>query len=147
MQWIKDEFFTKVFVKFLLAGGFAAGVNFFSRMGFSLVVSYPVAIFLAFWIALTTAFVLNRWFVFEHGIRGNAKTQFLFFLLINLLALAQTLMVSLALAWYLLPAMGMTTWVEEIAHFIGIAIPIFTSFVGHKYFSFKNSDAASENNI
>ena len=49
-------------------------------------------------------------------------------------------LVSVGLAHYLFPALGFTWHDETIAHAIGVAIPIFTSYLGHKHFSFARSE-------
>ena len=49
----------------------------------------------------------------------------------------QTWAVSLFLAYKALPAMGIQKNVDAIAHLLGIAVPVFTSYIGHKRFSFK----------
>jgi hypothetical protein len=33
--------------------------------------------------------------------------------------------------------MGVTAYVPEIAHGVGVAVPVFTSYLGHKHFSFR----------
>ncbi|EIJ43410.1 putative membrane protein [Beggiatoa alba B18LD] len=135
---LKKAFFSTTFLKFLAVGGFAALVNFFSRIGFSYFVGYTVAIILAYCLGIVTAFIFNKLYVFNHkvGRRSHAE-QFYYFFLINLVGLAQTLVISLLLAHYLLPALGITRAVEEIAHFIGICVPVFTSYLGHKYITFR----------
>ena len=55
----------------------------------------------------------------------------------NLLALLQTFVVTLVLARWALPALGMHEHVETAAHVIGVGVPIVTSFFGHKHFSFR----------
>jgi len=123
------------FILFTLVGGFAAAVNIVARLLFSLVTSYEVAIVLAFPIALTTAFVLNRRFVFPSS-RGRAGPQYARFLLVNLVALVQVLAVSVALARYLLPAIGLVAHAETIGHVIGVLSTVLTSFVFHKAYTF-----------
>ena len=123
------------FLRFLLVGGFAAAVNIGSRIVLSLWLPYPVAICGAFVVALSTAFVLNRSFVFAQG-ADAVHVQAMWFTLVNLAALAQTLVVSLLLARYLLPMAGIVRGAETIAHAVGVAVPIFTSYLGHKHFSF-----------
>lgn len=145
MKRIKQEFYSTVFLKFFVVSGFAALMNFLSRIVFNMVMSYPAAIFMAFWVGLTTAFLLNRRYVFPQSVSGDARKQFFYFLAVNLFALLQTMVVSLVLAWYLLPALGITLWSREIAHLAGIAFPLFVSFLGHKYFSFRTPDALQEN--
>jgi putative flippase GtrA len=39
--------------------------------------------------------------------------------------------------YYLLPIAGVTQWVPEIAHAVGVVVPVFTSYLGHKKFSFR----------
>jgi putative flippase GtrA len=124
------------FLRFLLVGGFAAGVNIGSRIVLSHWLPYPVAICAAFVVALSTAFVLNRSFVFAQG-ADAVHVQAMWFTLVNLAALAQTLVVSLLLARYLLPMAGIVRGAETIAHAVGVAVPIFTSYLGHKRLSFR----------
>ncbi|ALG68825.1 GtrA family protein [Beggiatoa leptomitoformis] len=137
---LKKAFFSTTFIKFLAVGGFAAIVNFGSRIGFSYFFNYTTAIVLAYFVGIIIAFIFNKLFVFTHkiGSRSPAK-QFYYFFLINLLGLAQTLVVSLLLAHILLPALGIEQGIEEIAHFIGICVPVFTSYLGHKYITFRTA--------
>jgi len=58
------------------------------------------------------------------------------FLAVNLLALVQTWVISIVLADYALPVLGVTTFVPEIAHGVGIIAPVFVSYLGHKYWTF-----------
>jgi putative flippase GtrA len=126
---------TREFIVFLLVGGFAAGVNVLSRIAFNLVVSYEVAIVLAYLCGMTTAYVLNKVYVFETSGRSVAS-EYVRFGLVNVVALAQVWIVSVALARYAFPAMGFTWHAETVAHAIGVAIPVVTSYLGHKHFSF-----------
>jgi putative flippase GtrA len=43
------------------------------------------------------------------------------------------------LAYYVLPRMGLTQFITEIAHAVGVVVPVFTSYLGHKRFSFKQA--------
>jgi DNA-binding transcriptional MocR family regulator len=54
-------------------------------------------------------------------------------------AVAQTLAISLALAWWLLPALGVERHVEAIAHAVGVAVPVVTSYLGHRRFTFRSA--------
>jgi putative flippase GtrA len=60
-----------------------------------------------------------------------------FFTLVNLVAVAQTWIVSVWLADYLFPQMGFTWHIRDIAHAVGVGVPVLTSYVGHKKWSFK----------
>jgi putative flippase GtrA len=121
---------------FLVAGGIAAAANYGSRFGFSLWFSYPVAIVLAYLVGMTVAFLLMRQYVFDG--RGKAlPPQVWRFTLVNALAVLQTLVVSLVLARWLLPALGVTQHAEAIAHAVGVAVPVVTSYFGHRLATFK----------
>ena len=129
------------FVLFLAAGGTAALAKFGSRFVFDGFVSYPTAIMLAYGVGMTTAFVLNRLFVFREATnsRGNHAT---WFALVNAAAVLQTLVISLVLARCAFPAAGMTWHPEAVAHAIGVIVPVFTSYAGHRLLTFRTHDAA-----
>jgi len=124
------------FVKFLLVGGLAALVNFFSRIGFSQYVSFSVAVLLAFPVAMTTAFVLSKKYVFTESSQSVFK-QYYYFFLVNIFAAIQVWVISVGLAEYLFIWLDYHFFREELAHMIGIIVPVFTSYIGHKKFSFK----------
>jgi len=129
-------FFSRQFVLFVVTGGIAAIVNFLSRIVYSRWVDYSIAIVIAYVTGMITAFVLARLFVFRSSKQGLHKSATLF-VAVNALAVAQVWLVSMALARYVLPGVGMTAHVEEVAHAVGVAIPVFTSYLGHKYWSFR----------
>jgi putative flippase GtrA len=124
------------FALFLLSGGLAAAANFVSRIVFSFWLPYPVAIVLGFMVGLVTAFVLMRKLAFTTT-TNSTHSQVMWFLFVNALALLQTFCVSLLLARWLLPALGMTKGVETLAHAVGVAIPVLTSYIGHMRLSFR----------
>jgi putative flippase GtrA len=123
------------FVLFLFAGGTAALVNILSRIAFNWVMPYEAAIVAAYLCGMTTAYLLNKRFVFAASGRGVGSEYFRF-ALVNLAAIAQVWIVSVGLARFLFPAIGFGWHAETVAHVIGVAIPVFTSYVGHKHFSF-----------
>jgi len=125
------------FIRFVLAGGFAALVNVVSRLGYSELMPYAAAVVIAYLTGMATAYLLNRFLVFGPGDRG-VPGEMLAFALVNLLAVAQTLAISLLLAYYALPTIGVVQHAETIAHVVGVIVPVFTSFVGHKYWTFRN---------
>lgn len=124
-------------IRFVVAGGTAAAANFGSRILFSEVMSYAAAIVLAYLVGMTTAFILNRVFVFK-GASNQLRHQVAWFVLINLLAVAQTLAISVLLARLLLPWFGTKEHAELLAHAIGVVVPIFTSYIGHSRLSFRD---------
>lgn len=128
---------SKRFIMFIVSGGIAAGANFCSRIVFSLWLPYSVAIVLGFMVGLVTAFVLMRKLAFKET-SNAAHSQVIWFLVVNAFALIQTFCVSLLLARWLLPMMGVTRGAETIAHAIGVATPVLTSYLGHKRLSFRS---------
>ncbi|QSQ42582.1 GtrA family protein [Xanthomonas translucens pv. undulosa] len=131
---------SRKFIKFLLAGGTAAAANFGSRILLGQVMPYTSSIVVAYLIGMLTAFVLNRMFVFEAASTG-LRHQAIWFTLINIAAVLQTLACSLILARWMFPAMGMRFHPETLAHAIGVAVPVFTSYFGHKALTFKERPA------
>lgn len=130
-----QEFASRQFLGFLLAGGVAAAVNFGSRILYNLWFGFSVSVVLAYLTGMLTAFLLARLFVFRHS-RQPTHRSALFFALVNLVAVAQTWAISMALLHYVLPAFGIQRFAAEIAHAIGVAVPVFTSYLGHKRWSF-----------
>jgi putative flippase GtrA len=129
---------SKQFVLFVVAGGLAACVNFFSRILFSHWLIYSAAIISAYLLGMITAFVLNRLLVFKQ-VSHSMRHQVFWFTLVNLAALLQTLTISLLLVEWLFPRIGFAWHPETVAHAFGVAVPVMTSFVGHKYLSFKSA--------
>lgn len=130
------EFLSKQFIVFLVTGGTAALVNFASRFVYDQWVSFSTAVILAYITGMITAFVLAKVFVFKDS-QQSIHHSALFFCLVNLVAVMQTWLISMGLAYYLLPYMGVSIFVEEIAHAVGIVVPVFTSYLGHKRWSFR----------
>ena len=122
--------------KFFVAGSVAASVNFFGRIFISHYFNYPTAIVLAYCLGIVTAFALNRRYVFQHS-TNPLHLQIVWFVSINVLALAQTLAASLLLDEILFPRIGIVWHPQELAHAMGIAIPVFTSYLGHKHWTFR----------
>lgn len=125
------------FIRFLLAGGIAAAANYGSRFLFGHWLSYGVSIVLAYLVGMTVAFVLMRQHVFTQS-KGRIASQAARFVAVNMLAVLQTLLISLLLARWLLPAMGMQgEYAEAVAHLVGVAVPVVTSYFGHRMLTFK----------
>lgn len=124
------------FIRFLLTGGLAAGVNIGSRWLLSFVMPYELAIFLAYLFGMTTAFVLAKLFVFEAS--GTAvQKEYARFAIVNAVAFLQVWLVSVALAHFVFPAVGFVNYAETVAHVIGVLSPVITSYFAHKNYSFR----------
>ena len=87
---------------------------------------------------MITAYVLASRFVFPAS-RQSLSRSFAAFALVNLVAVLQTWLVSMGLRHLLLSVLGLTALVELIAHGCGVIVPVFTSFLGHKHISFRDS--------
>lgn len=127
---------SRTFLLFLLTGGFAAAVNWTSRIFYNLWLPYSYAIVVAYLTGMVTAFLLAKMFVFTTSTQSIVRSAAIF-TLVNGAAVLQTWSVSIALAYYVLPAIGATWHVKEIAHLVGVAVPVFTSYIGHKRFTFR----------
>ncbi|MDR0457696.1 MAG: GtrA family protein [Burkholderiaceae bacterium] len=125
------------FLLFLLTGGFAAAVNWGSRMLYNLWMPYSAAIVAAYITGMLTAFALAKWFVFTQSRHSTARSVF-YFTLVNLVAVIQTWAVSIGLAYWVFPWIGMHWHDRAIAHLAGVAVPVFTSYIGHKRWSFSH---------
>jgi len=126
------------FIRFLVAGGIAAAANYGSRFLFSTWLSYGPAIVLAYLIGMGVAFVLMRQHVFSAT--GTALgPQVVKFVAVNLLAVVQTLVISLVLARWVLPSLGIVTHAEAVAHLAGVLVPVMTSYFGHRMLTFRKA--------
>lgn len=131
-----SHFMSRQFVIFLVTGGVAAAVNFGSRILYNQWVNFSVAVVLAYLTGMVTAFVLARYFVFTESNQSMQRSA-LWFVVVNIVAVMQTWVISMLLAYYVLPRMDLTQFIPEIAHAVGVVVPVFTSYLGHKRFSFK----------
>lgn len=111
-------------------------VNFGSRFLYNHWFSYSTSIILAYLNGMIIAFILAKLLVFTSS-QQTLHRSVLFFVLINLLAVLQTWLVSMGLNYYLFPKVGMHYYPDVLAHAIGIIIPVFSSYLGHKYLSFR----------
>ena len=125
----------KEFILFVAAGGFAALVNFVSRIIFNFWFSFEVSVVLAYLIGMITAYILTKIFVFKAKSVGLISSS-IKFTIVNILAVLQTYFISVYLYYWLNNNINFD-YNKEIAHFVGIAFPVITSYIGHKYYSFK----------
>lgn len=123
-------------ITFVCVGAFAALVNVVTRYLINYVTSFEVAVALAFPFGLLTAYALSRAFVFGPSGRSR-KSELTRFLIVNCFALVLIWGISVGLESILFPAINFTWHARDIAHLIGVAAPTMTSFVGHRYYSFR----------
>lgn len=132
-----DEFISKEFLRFFFSALAAAAVNFAARYFLDPYVGYSQAIVLAYIIGTVAAFFLYQNEVFGKGARPMWQEIGLF-LFVTMAAIAQTLVVSVVLTEYIFPLIGWTWHSKEVAHVIGMGVPMFSSFLGHKYLTFSH---------
>lgn len=126
----------KEFILFIIAGGIAACANFFSRILFNFFFSYSTSVILAYIIGMIVAYTLMKLKVFNNRDKNSLKAVGMF-VAVNMVALVQTYVIAVG-SVYLCDLNGITMWGyhHEICHFLGLAVPVFTSYFGHKYLTF-----------
>ncbi|MDR2437059.1 MAG: GtrA family protein [Endomicrobium sp.] len=130
---------SKIFILFILSGFLAAMVNIVSRWILFHYLPYVLSITIAYILGMLTAFILFKIFVFDAKQSGRTLRESLIFVIVNLLALAQTIVISVLLVDYLFPYINFTFYPYDVAHIIGTGIPVITSFFLHKYWTFKKN--------
>lgn len=125
----------KQFILFLVAGGTAALCNFGSRIVINKWLDFNISVILAYCLGMVVAYSLFRIFVFTER-KTPVLSSTVKFVLVNVIAVIQTYFISVYLNMFLQAHIDWS-YTEEIAHAVGIVVPVITSFIGHKYFSFK----------
>ncbi len=135
LKKILAEFFSLQFLRFFFSALAAAAVNFFVRLLLDPFVGYYYAIVIAYIVGTVFAFYMYQHKVFGQGVRPLWQEIWLF-TFVTLAAIAQTLIVSVVLADHVFPAIHWVWYPKEVAHIIGMGVPMFSSFLGHKYLTF-----------
>ena len=123
------------FIRFMVTGGLAATVNLISRYLLNHFMSFAAAVAAAYLVGMVTAYTLGRLFVFECSGRSVAD-EFWRFTVVNVFAAVQVWIISVGLGEYAFRSLGLQWHPLEIAHLIGVSVPILTSYLGHRHFSF-----------
>jgi putative flippase GtrA len=61
------------------------------------------------------------------------------FALVNLVAATQVWLVTISLYDWLFPRIGFAWHAGSVAHGIGVASPVLTSYLGHRFFTFRKA--------
>ncbi|HQQ74342.1 MAG TPA: GtrA family protein, partial [Pseudomonadales bacterium] len=125
------------FLRFFFSALAAAAVNFIARLSLDAYLGYNKAIVVAYLIGTVFAFFLYQHEVFGKGARPLWQEIGLF-VFVTLAAVAQTLIVSVLLADHLFLVIGWNWHNKEVAHIIGMGVPMFSSYLGHKYLTFSH---------
>ncbi len=129
-------FLTKQFLKFLLVGGSAAGINWIARMVINIWVNFSIAVIIAYLFGMTAAFILNKIYVFPESDRDTSK-QIRDFAITNFIAFWIVWLMSIALKAALENHLGIYLYAAEIAHLIALSAPMLISFLIYKLVAFK----------
>ncbi|MFG5121058.1 GtrA family protein [Methylorubrum sp. POS3] len=125
-------------LRFLLAGGLAAALNWIARILLSLVMPFEAALLLAYVIGMAAGFWLYRRFVF-HGARGGSlRGQLAVFVAVNMAGAGVVLTVSAGLVAGLTPLLPQVplALVEAFSHGVGIAVGAGANYLGHRLLTF-----------
>lgn len=128
------HFFSAQFLLFLGVGTSAAALNWLTRLVLDNWISFPAAVLLAYVVGMTTAFELNRRFVFPTSPRPVFK-QAKVFILINLAFLPVVWGASIFFK-ALLDDVGTMNFTEGIAHGLALALPVLITFLIYKFIAF-----------
>ena len=128
-------FLTPQFIRFLVAGGIALVANWCARIILNHFMSYELAMVLAYSVGMATAFVLNASFVFASD-ASTRHREMGRFVIVNLLMFP----LVFATSWVLSEKV-FSIWLEPaparaVGYGIAIILPVFISFVAHKFFTF-----------
>jgi putative flippase GtrA len=124
------------FSYFLISGGVASLLNWISRFFFSQFFDFQTSVVLAFFVGLLSGFFLMRLLVFKRP-QNSVKSQVLRYIGVNMFALPQTFLVSVLVLSLMESVTRANYFTEAVAHAAGIVAPVFTSYFGHKYFTFR----------
>jgi putative flippase GtrA len=134
---LANEFLSPQFLRFFCSALLAAAINFFARLMLDPYLGYNKAIVVSYVIGTIFAFFLYQHEVFGKGSKPLWQEIGLF-LFVTFAAIAQTLIVSVLLVDHFFPFIGWYWHNKEVAHFIGMGVPMFSSFLGHKYLTFSH---------
>ncbi|MFH6786209.1 MULTISPECIES: GtrA family protein [Methylobacterium] len=125
-------------VRFLVAGGSAAAINWLSRIALSWVLPYVASMLVAYGIGMAAGFWLYRTFVFRGASTGPLPRQAAVFVAVNAVGAGLVLAVSaglLAASTSLVPALPLPV-AEALGHGAGIAAGAVSNYFGHQILTF-----------
>ncbi len=121
---------------FLVAGGLAATANIVSRILFGMFMPYGFSIFLAYCVGLASGYTLNRATAFN-DMGGASFSEFVKFVIVNLVSLPIILYASYALRPFLTGFMNQSEYLDTASHTMAVGLGTLVSFFGHRYFTFR----------
>lgn len=124
-------------VRFLIAGGAATLLNWLVRFPLDLMMPYAAAVAAAAACHMAVAFVLYRTWVFP-GSDRHLLMQISDFIVINLVSMAVTVGISVAMREVLLALHVGPIVAAAVAHFIGIGTGAIAGYIGHRRITFRS---------
>ena len=128
----------KQFILFILTGGFSAIINLTARIIISNFLRFEISVLISYLIGMITAYYLAKKYVFLN-IKKSDKKSFPIFALVNFVAVLQTFLISKYIRIWLMNIFYNLIIIDFISHLCGVIFPIFSSFLGHKYITFRNT--------
>lgn len=95
-----------------------------------------IATFLVYFTQLIVLFLLIKLFVFHHSTR-SILYQFFYFSVISVISLAQVVLIKYLLINYVFISASFFDFFSYLSLFIAILLTLFTSYLAHKYITFK----------
>lgn len=126
------------FFLFLLAGAAGAGVNFISRIYLNIFFSFENSVLISCLFGMGTAFFISKNFVFSKSSNTLFKSAAIY-CGINAISILQTWAVSMMTFRLIYNVPHLKLYCYEISHLLGLAVPVFTSYYGNKYLTFKKN--------
>lgn len=124
------------FIIFVLLGGSAALLNLGLRYVANFFLTFEVSIAIAYGLSMIYGFLIFKHLVFKPAIGKATHVEFSRFALVNVASFALVMLVSVTFEYVILPFLNITHYTREIAHFIGVASPVVTSYYAHRRFTF-----------
>lgn len=122
-------------IRFLLAGGVAAGVNWGVRFPLSAIMPFAAAVIVAAIIGMAVGFLAYRRFVYERSSRPMSE-QIRYFVLVNAASMVVVTVAAMVLRALLLPVMD-APLAEAAAHALAIAIGAVLNYFAHGAITFQ----------
>ena len=136
-----NSIFKSTFVRYFGSAFLAMLVNIATRFLYNLFLGFGLSVILSYITGHFVNFILSAKYIFKKDDALNLKTAFIKFSMVATLGLiAQFLVATLALYFLqnFAPLLHVE-WQKLLAHFCGIGVSFFANFLGHKFFSFKNT--------
>lgn len=131
------HFLSRQFLGFVGVGVTAVTANWLARVIIGHWVPFVWSVVLAYCVGMAVAFALNALFVFPGSSRPR-KRQAMEFGLVNLAFLPVVWFATIAFE-HALQWAGVRRFTESIAHALALAIPMSSTFLIYKFFTFKGA--------